>query len=704
MSLPIQRIILYKHGVGYFERRGPVSGELLRLSFPCQAMDDILKSMVTLDLGAGQVLGVDFETPENRAALIEKGNIHLSDQHSLLDLLRDLRGRPIRCILEEPTNPRPAQRNLGRGSLPPPMPPDPASQLSPSDPDQPSEPEETPGQLEGLVVGVDYEEEESLRRALLSIYCPETRHIQTVALPMIKQLELLDATAVADLDYFLRAAQSEADRRSATLHLSPGEHDLLVGYIAPAPAWRVSYRMLFETIQELETAAQDAQAEPSVLLQGWGLFDNQMEEDLEDVELTLVAGMPISFRYRLYEPRTPDRPLIEDDERTVNAPVAFDQLQPMTIGGPLPPGAPQTIVTTGVVDGVVDEENESNETEQTFFSAAATEKSVATAATGSERGALFAYRVSHPVSVARGQSAMVPILSQRLPCRRELLYNKQKLPAHPVVSLRLTNATGLTLERGPVTVLTDGDYAGEAVVPFTRTDGELIVPFAVELGMTVAERYRSERHIRGISVRGEYLQIQEYDLRHTSYHLTSTLAEPVDVIIEHTLRDKYELTDTPDPIEQSAGFVRWSVICAPHARTIFAVRERHLLSRRELVKNLKGQQLQAYLQNQVLDTATVQALEEVLQRYHQIDELRQHIQAGTNETRGIYQRQGQIRGNLQSLGREGEEGTLRKRYVDELNQLEDQLLALSTEEQRLKQQIAGLEAEIKTQLVGLATE
>lgn len=694
MTLPIRRIILYKHGVGYFERRGPVSGELLRLSFPRQAMDDILKSMVTLDLGAGQVLGVDFETPEDRAALIEKGSIHLSDQHSLLDLLRDLRGRPIRCILEEPAAPKPARRNLGLSNLPAPG-PSAGADPPPPDPDQPDEPEETPGQLEGLVVGVDYEEEEPLRRALLSIYRPETRRIQTVALPMIRRIELLDATAVADLDYFLRAAQSEADRRSATLHLSPGEHDLLVGYIAPAPAWRVSYRMLFEANQEPEPDNQDDPAESSVLLQGWGLFDNQLEEDLEGVELTLVAGMPISFRYRLYEPKTPERPLIEDEERTVNAPVAFEGAPPAR-SAPSPPGAPRQFKAMADAPEA--------EMAAPAFSAAEMEESVAAAATGSERGALFAYRVSHPVSVARGQSAMVPILSQRLPCRRELLYNKQKLPAHPVVSLRLTNATGLTLERGPVTVLTDGDYAGEAVVPFTSTEGELIVPFAVELGMTIAEQYSSERHTRGISVRGEYLLIQEYDLRHTSYHLISTLAEPVDVMVEHTPLDGYELTDTPDPVEQSAGFVRWSVTCAPHTRTIFAVHERRLQSRRELVKNLNGRQLQTYLQNRVLDAATVQALEEVLQRYHQIDALRQRIQAGTNENKGIYQRQEQIRGNLNSLGREGEEGALRKRYVDELNRLEDQLLALSSEEQRLKQQIAGLEAEIKTKLVELTTE
>ena len=33
-QLPIRRMILYKHGVGYFERRGAASGTALRLSFP----------------------------------------------------------------------------------------------------------------------------------------------------------------------------------------------------------------------------------------------------------------------------------------------------------------------------------------------------------------------------------------------------------------------------------------------------------------------------------------------------------------------------------------------------------------------------------------------------------------------------------------------------------------------------------------------
>lgn len=655
-TLPIRRIILYKHGVGYFERRNTLSGEQVRLSFPRAAMDDMLKSLVALDLGAGQVLSVDFETPEDRAALLAKGSIHLSDNHSMLDLVRDLRGRQVRCVPRESAA-------------------------------------ET---IEGLVVGVDYEEKEPLQHAVVSIYQADRRQVRTMRLDSIQNVELLDNTAAADLSYFLRAAQSEEDRRSATLHLSAGEHDLLVGYIAPAPAWRVSYRMLFEEARH-EPGAESTDgggSQPSLLLQGWGLFDNQLEEDLEDVMLTLVAGMPVSFRYRLYEPHTPERPLVQDEERTVNAPVFFESAPP-----PAPAAAPQAQMMRAMsLSSEMEAADMAAGAAAMGFSSAAMEESLQVATSGSERGALFAYNVSHPVSVARGQSAMVPILSQKLSCQRELLYNGQKLPRNPVASLRLQNETGLTLERGPVTVLEEGAYAGEAVVPFTRAGGELIVPFAVELGITVEEQRDGERRIAGMSLRDDYLLIQEYDLRHTTYHLTSTLAKAVDVTIEHPCVATYELTETPEPRERSASFARWDVTCSPNARTVFKVHERKLMSRHEQVRSLTGKQLHDYLRHQWLDANIVKALEEVLHLYYQIQEMQRQISQMQRERDAMYKQQKQIQGNLGPLGREGEEGKLRARYVGELNRLEDQLKRLEVEEQRLKQEIENLEQQARERL------
>ena len=56
MNLPITHMTLYKHGVGFFERRAELSGEEVELSFRVEEMNDVLKSLTTIDWGGGQVL------------------------------------------------------------------------------------------------------------------------------------------------------------------------------------------------------------------------------------------------------------------------------------------------------------------------------------------------------------------------------------------------------------------------------------------------------------------------------------------------------------------------------------------------------------------------------------------------------------------------------------------------------------------------
>jgi hypothetical protein len=302
------------------------------------------------------------------------------------------------------------------------------------------------------------------------------------------------------------------------------------------------------------------------------------------------------------------------------------------------------------------------------------------------------------VSVARGQSAMVPIVSRRLPARRDLLYNQAKLPAHPVASLRLTNATGLTLERGPVTVLDSGDYAGEAVLPFTRAGGELIVPYAVELGITVSERSRGERKLHGVRIRGEYAVYEEYDLRIRSYDLVSGLDQPAEVMVEQARLAHYELADTRPPDEESAGFARWRVACPPQGRSALVVTERRLVSRQEQVRSLTGARLRELLRDGLVSPQVAKELEGVLDLYRQIDEAQAQIRQLDQEREAIYKQQRQIQGNLAPLARDGDEGALRKRYVAALGQMEDALAAAGKREEELRKAIARIEEQAAARL------
>src|ERR1700687_3837857 len=68
-TLPIRRVILYSNGVAYIERRGTVSGHAeINLSFKQSQVDDVLKSMVWIDLGQGRIGAVSYTSSAPPAA------------------------------------------------------------------------------------------------------------------------------------------------------------------------------------------------------------------------------------------------------------------------------------------------------------------------------------------------------------------------------------------------------------------------------------------------------------------------------------------------------------------------------------------------------------------------------------------------------------------------------------------------------------
>src|SRR2546423_12353658 len=68
-TLPIRRVILYSNGVAYIERRGTVSGHAeIDLSFKPSQVDDVLKSMVVLDLGQRRIGAVSYNSSAPPAA------------------------------------------------------------------------------------------------------------------------------------------------------------------------------------------------------------------------------------------------------------------------------------------------------------------------------------------------------------------------------------------------------------------------------------------------------------------------------------------------------------------------------------------------------------------------------------------------------------------------------------------------------------
>ena len=93
--------------------------------------------------------------------------------------------------------------------------------------------------------------------------------------------------------------------RTVGLTLDGREHDLLVGYTVETPIWRPSYRLVFngDTTQ----------------VQAWGIVQNVSGEDWSDMNLSLVAGAPVSFRSELSRPVAPRCPTVTDQGAVIDA-------------------------------------------------------------------------------------------------------------------------------------------------------------------------------------------------------------------------------------------------------------------------------------------------------------------------------------------------------------------------------------------------
>ena len=89
--LELDRVVLYRNGVGYFERTGVVTGDVLTLKVRKDQVNDLLKSLTVVERGSGRAVSVsmplDPQTWANAAiATLRPG------QGSLAEVLDALRG------------------------------------------------------------------------------------------------------------------------------------------------------------------------------------------------------------------------------------------------------------------------------------------------------------------------------------------------------------------------------------------------------------------------------------------------------------------------------------------------------------------------------------------------------------------------------------------------------------------------------------
>src|SRR5207253_2613899 len=91
-----RRVVLYKHGVGHFEREGTVDGDAtLSLTFKQVEVSDVLKSLTVLDLDGGHVASVSYDSTKPLEQLLAEVALSIPDKDSLAGLLPQIKGARV---------------------------------------------------------------------------------------------------------------------------------------------------------------------------------------------------------------------------------------------------------------------------------------------------------------------------------------------------------------------------------------------------------------------------------------------------------------------------------------------------------------------------------------------------------------------------------------------------------------------------------
>ncbi len=678
VPLPVRKVVLYKHGMGYLERRGKVSGDAtVSFSFRADQMKDLLTSFYAVDLGGGTITSVRYDTAEPLARRLQEILIKVPESAALSQFLPQLKGARISAKVSG---------------------------------------EEFAGRVLGLEPFTEASDMGVVRQGHRLVILTDGGAVRSADLTGIAELSILDEGLRADvvrlLDLALEGRRADAKRLAVTAS-GKGERELRVGYLVEMPVWKCSYRLIL-----------DPEDKEKALLQGWAQAENTSGEDWENIGISFVAGNPLSFSMDMYTPLFVPRPQVPVpglQNLAVNwgagsAPEARDDasggrksiqaLAPQrsnlgrleTANAPAPAAA-------GFAAQRMDRPAEADALEEPQL-AALVEASGGAAAQGARVGELFSYEARDPVSIPRGQAALVPIVSKRIAGRRVLVYQASFSP-RPVNAWVLANDTDLTFEAGAVTLFEGSTSLGEGILGHTLPPGgQEVVPYAVDASVDVTPKIssRQEPYIRGTVADG-VLQLTRVEVLASTWTLVNRGKERATLWLHQPVNPLYKLAKPEKPLKEVGGNYRFEVVLAPGETKEFGVDERREVSEAVYLANEDETRLRFFAAGPYLSEKTRRFLVEIGDLLAAKSAQQRLINEGQEQMRRLAEEEERLRRNIGSVNyNQPKEAELRAKWMAALAAAEDKLAALRGRADDAGAKVRALEEQLAEKIRGYRDE
>lgn len=685
-KLPIRRITLYRSGVASFERRGMVQDNAkVQLRFTTEQINDILKSMVVLDLskGRGQIDGISYGSKEPLAKRLSSFGIDISKNPAAAEILAQLRGTPVKLQLQE-------------------------------------------GEVRGTIMNIEtrptvYEGSEkggATKFDLPWINLVTEKGIRSYNMAQVMGFEILDENLAAELNKALSTlAEYRADRTKTVDVMLSGEgtREIVVAYVQESPVWKTSYRLVLP-----DDKADGATGPDTFTIQGWAIVENTTDDDWENVSLSLVSGRPVSFRMDLYEPMYVPRPelpvptvpgalaRVYEGGQATRLGVADAQVgRPRAVPGSPAPASKAGAPGGGAERRMMAEPAADNAPEMDFSTgftgAVFADSGLTPFASGQTTGEVFSFELDRPVTVERQRSAMLPIIGSGIEGRRVSIFSPGDGSSNPMRGVELTNNTGLQLMPGPISVFDNGVYAGDAQIGHVPAGDKRLLAYSVDLDVSVITEPKFEESVRKVRIVNGVFELTMQRRMGATYSFENKDQKcGRTIILEQPKQEGWTLLGSVKPIEVTQNSVRFEIAADSGKKTEFPlVYERTDLSQVGIFA-MNSETLLSYTrQGGQVSQAVMDALREVQRRQNAINDFRREIGELDRQAGEINADQGRIRQNLGSIDRTSQ---LYSRYMQRLTEQETTIEDLTRRAADKRAELAAAEKALNEYIAALNIE
>ncbi|MHA1283021.1 MAG: hypothetical protein ACTSQP_10995 [Promethearchaeota archaeon] len=666
-KLKTKRIIIFKHGVSYFILEGKVKGrEKFELEFKTDEMNDILKSLFVLDTSEkGYISSISYDMATNTEELLKSVMFDIPDEYSFTYFIMQIKGGKVAV-------------SIGSSE-----------------------------KITGTVMGIDEKKiliGENILEEKILVLLTDDGLIRNIPFSEITSLEIENEEIKKDLDFFLETKINEKKKglKKIVINCESGGDDsveriIVVSYMHKTPVWKISYRLIIDDVLEKENKC---------LLAGFGLIENATNEDWEDVYISLVSGISTSFIYDIYPLIYIDRPVItppkvlsakpmeieeefegeyekEFNDFAMAAEIAPPSPAPRRMKGAAMAAPKPLSITSGMDVSQLDK--------KIMGSTKIESKSL---------GEFFEYEIDKPVSIKRKQSALVPILTEKIEAKKVLLYNKDEGNDNPYACLEIKNTSNLTFESGPITIIIRDCLAGEAILPFLIPDDTRLINYSLEQGVVINfESKSTTKRVHKISFSGSYIYEYYYNDIENVYTIKNKLEEEKELYIDHPKKEDYEIIEPHVEPEETKNFLRFKIKIKPKENKKFKFLERKELYSYNYIRDYSKEKLlnriEYYISRKFIDEQLSNKLKEIAEIIGKERQMREDIEKLKNERKEMDREQKRIRENIKALGRTTQEVKLKEKYLKKLEQQEDRYERISEDIKNLELKLKEISKEIE---------